>query len=79
MHFGRSLGLPPARCGRAGGEAPRGIRSTHRGRNGVAFKQMVDMGLADMDLMGRDLTPMRRKRAERETAKRMRSRPVAVN
>ncbi|WP_223422208.1 hydroxyacid dehydrogenase [Tateyamaria pelophila] len=56
------------------------IRSAHRaGALDVAFKQMGDMVLEDMDLMDRDLPPMRCKRAERETAKRMRSRPVEVN
>lgn len=56
------------------------IRSAHRaGAMDVAFKQMGDMVLEDMDLMDRDLPPMRCKRAERETAKRMRSRPVEVN
>lgn len=56
------------------------IRSAHRaGAMDVAFKQMGDMVLEDMDLMDRDLPPMRCKRAERETARRMRSRPVEVN
>lgn len=56
------------------------IRSAHRaGALDVAFKQMGDMVLEDMDLMDRDLTPVRCKRAERETARRMRSRPVDKN
>lgn len=61
-------------------QLPGFIRSAHRaGALDVAFKQMGDMVLEDMDLMDRDLPPMRCKRAERETAKRMRSRPVDVN
>jgi len=56
------------------------IRSAHRaGALDSAFRQMGDMVLEDMDLMDRDLPPMRCKRAERETARRMRSRPVARN
>ncbi|WP_068110461.1 hydroxyacid dehydrogenase [Tropicimonas marinistellae] len=56
------------------------IRSAHRaGALDVAFKQMGDMVLEDMDLMDRGLPPMRCKRAERETASRMRSRPVETN
>ncbi|WP_343116143.1 hydroxyacid dehydrogenase [Ostreiculturibacter nitratireducens] len=56
------------------------IRSAHRaGALDVAFKQMGDMVLEDMDLMDRDLPPMRCRRAERETARRMRSRPVDKN
>lgn len=56
------------------------IRSAHRaGALDVAFKKMGDMVLEDMDLMDRGLPPMRCKRAERETAQRMRSRPVAKN
>jgi phosphoglycerate dehydrogenase-like enzyme len=56
------------------------LRSAHRaGALDVAFKQMGDMVLEDMDLMDRDLPPMRCKRAERETARRMRSRPVETN
>ncbi|WP_392337513.1 NAD(P)-dependent oxidoreductase [Loktanella salsilacus] len=56
------------------------LRSAHRaGALDVAFKQMGDMVLEDMDLMDRNLPPMRCKRAERETAARMRSRPVDKN
>lgn len=56
------------------------LRSAHRaGALDQAFKQMGDMVLEDMDLMDRDLPPMRCKRAERETARRMRSRPVDKN
>ena len=56
------------------------IRSAHRaGALDVAFKQMGDMVLEDMSLMDRGLPPMRCKRAERETASRMRSRPVDKN
>jgi phosphoglycerate dehydrogenase-like enzyme len=56
------------------------IRSAHRaGALDSAFKKMGDMVLEDMDLMDRGLPPMRCKRAERETVRRMRSKPVAVN
>jgi phosphoglycerate dehydrogenase-like enzyme len=56
------------------------IRSAHRaGALDLAFKQMGDMVLEDMALMDRDLPPLRCKRAERETARRMRSRPVDKN
>lgn len=56
------------------------IRSAHRaGALDVAFKQMGEMVLEDMDLMNRDLPPMRCKRAERETARRMRSKAVDRN
>ncbi len=56
------------------------IRSAHRaGAMDVAFKQMGDMVLEDMALMDKDLPPMRCKRAERETARRMRSKPVDKN
>lgn len=55
-------------------------RSAHRaGALDVAFKQMGDMVLEDMDLMDRDLPPLRCKRAERETARRMRSKGVDRN
>jgi phosphoglycerate dehydrogenase-like enzyme len=56
------------------------IRSAHRaGALDSAFKKMGDMVLEDMDLMDRDLPPMRCKRAEHETVNRMRSRPVSRN
>ncbi len=56
------------------------LRSAHRaGALDVAFKQMGDMVLEDMELMDRGLPPIRCKRAERETANRMRSRPVDRN
>lgn len=56
------------------------IRSAHRaGALDVAFKQMGDMVLEDMALMDMGLPPLRCKRAERETANRMRSRPVDKN
>ncbi|MBT6268374.1 MAG: hydroxyacid dehydrogenase [Tateyamaria sp.] len=56
------------------------LRSAHRaGALDFSFKQMGSMVLEDLDLMDRDLPPMRCKRAERETAKRMRSRPVEKN
>lgn len=53
------------------------LLSAHRaGALDVAFTQMGEMVLEDMALMDRDLPPMRCKRAERETARRMRSKPV---
>ncbi|MDQ0318534.1 phosphoglycerate dehydrogenase-like enzyme [Pararhizobium capsulatum DSM 1112] len=56
------------------------LRSAHRaGALDSAFKKMGDMVLEDMDLMDRDLPPMRCKRAERETVSRIRSKPVTVN
>ncbi|TCD15274.1 hydroxyacid dehydrogenase [Oricola cellulosilytica] len=56
------------------------LRSAHRaGALDVAFKEMGDMVLEDMDLMDRGLPPMRCKRAERETVSRMRSKPVSRN
>lgn len=56
------------------------LRSAHRaGALDVAFKRMGDMVLEDMDLMDRGLPPIRGKRAERETVRRMRSRPVTRN
>lgn len=56
------------------------IRSAHRaGAMDVAFKKMGDMVLEDMALMDRGLPPMLCKRAERETAQRMRSKPVDKN
>lgn len=56
------------------------IRSAHRaGALDSAFKKMGDMVLEDLDLMDRNLPPQRCKRAERETASRMRSRPVSGN
>jgi phosphoglycerate dehydrogenase-like enzyme len=56
------------------------IRSAHRaGALDSAFKKMGEMVLEDMDLMDRNLPPMRCKRAERETVSRMRSKPVSNN
>ncbi|MEM1342242.1 MAG: hydroxyacid dehydrogenase, partial [Pseudomonadota bacterium] len=56
------------------------LRSAHRaGALDRAFKEMGDMVLEDMALMDRGLPPMRCKRAERETAQRMQSRPVSTN
>ncbi|MDJ0686535.1 MAG: hydroxyacid dehydrogenase [Alphaproteobacteria bacterium] len=56
------------------------VRSAHRaGALDVAFKRMGDMVLEDMALMDRGLPPQRCKRAERETAALMRSRPVDTN
>ena len=48
-------------------------------REPEVIKKMGDMVLEDMDLMDRNLPPMRCKRAERETVARMRSKPVSVN
>jgi phosphoglycerate dehydrogenase-like enzyme len=56
------------------------LGSAHRaGALDIAFKQMGDMVLEDLDLMDKGLPPMRCKRAERETVGRMRSRPVDKN
>ncbi len=53
------------------------LRSAHRaGALDIAMKRMGDMVLEDMDLMDRDLPPLRCRRAERETASKMRSKPV---
>ena len=54
------------------------LRSAHRaGALDIAMKRMGDMVLEDMDLMDRGLPPLRCKRAERETATKMRSKPVS--
>ena len=56
------------------------LRSAHRaGALDVAFRRMGDMVLEDMALMDRGLPPQRCKRAERETAGKMRSKPVDRN
>jgi phosphoglycerate dehydrogenase-like enzyme len=56
------------------------ILSAHRaGAMDVAFKQMGKMVLDDMDLMNRGLPPITCRRAERETVRRMRSKPVSKN
>lgn len=56
------------------------LRSAHRaGALDIAFKRMGDMVLEDMALIDRGLPPMRCKRAERETVRRMRSKPVTRN
>lgn len=56
------------------------LRSAHRaGALDVAFKKMGDMVLEDMELIDRGLPPLRGKRAERETASRMRSKPADRN
>lgn len=53
------------------------LRSGHRaGAMDVVMKRMGDMVLEDMDLMDRGLPPLRCKRANRETAALMRSKPV---
>lgn len=54
------------------------VRSAHRaGALAAVMLRMGDLVLDDMALMDRGLPPARCKRAERETAARMRSRPVA--
>lgn len=59
---------------------PNFLRSAHRaGALDIAFKQMGDMVLEDMDLMDQGLPPMCCKRAERETVAKMRSTPVVTN
>lgn len=56
------------------------LRSAHRaGALNEAFKKMGDMVLEDLALMDRNLPPARCKRAERETARRMQSKPVTVS
>ena len=56
------------------------ILSAHRaGALDVAFKQMGRMVLEDMALMTRRLPPVTCRRAERETVRRMRSKPVSRN
>jgi phosphoglycerate dehydrogenase-like enzyme len=56
------------------------VLSAHRaGALNVAFKQMGRMVLDDMALMMRGLPPMTCRRAERETVRRMRSKPVSRN
>jgi phosphoglycerate dehydrogenase-like enzyme len=56
------------------------ILSAHRaGALDIAFKQMGKMVLDDMDLMMRGLPPVISRRAERETVRRMRSKPVNQN
>jgi phosphoglycerate dehydrogenase-like enzyme len=56
------------------------LRSAHRaGALDSAFRRMGEMVLEDMDLMNRGLPPLRCRRAERETAARMRSAGVTRN
>ena len=56
------------------------ILSAHRaGALDVAFKQMGKMVLDDMGLMVRGLPPVACRRAERETVRRLRSKPVSRN
>jgi hypothetical protein len=43
------------------------------------FKGMGDMVLEDLTLLDRDLPPQSCKRAERETATKLRSKPVDTN
>jgi len=59
---------------------PNVLRSAHRaGALDIAFKQMGNMVLEDMELMEKGLPPLRCKRAERETVNRMQSKPVTKN
>lgn len=61
-------------------KVPGFLLSAHRaGALDVAFRQMGEMVLADMDLMDRGLPPAMCRRAERETVARLRSRPVTAN
>jgi phosphoglycerate dehydrogenase-like enzyme len=56
------------------------VLSAHRaGAMDIAFRQMGRMVLEDMALIGNGLPPVRCRRAERETVRRMRSKPVARN
>jgi phosphoglycerate dehydrogenase-like enzyme len=56
------------------------VLSAHRaGALDVAFKEMGRMVLDDLDLMTRGLPPIACRRAERETVRRMRSKPVSRN
>lgn len=56
------------------------ILSAHRaGAMDVAFKKMGEMVLDDMALVTRGLPPVVCRRAERETVRRMRSKPVTRN
>jgi phosphoglycerate dehydrogenase-like enzyme len=56
------------------------ILSAHRaGALDIAFKQMGHMVLDDLDLLSRGLPPGICRRAERETVRRMRSKPVTRN
>ena len=56
------------------------VLSAHRaGALDVAFKRMGRMVIEDMDLIDRGLPPLSCKRAERETVRRMRSKPVTRN
>jgi phosphoglycerate dehydrogenase-like enzyme len=56
------------------------ILSAHRaGALDVAFKDMGRMVLEDLELMSRGLPPLAMRRAERETVRRFRSKPVTRN
>ena len=56
------------------------IFSPHRaGALNSAFKEMGEIVLADMDLIMKNLPPRLCKRAERETVKYLRSKPVDIN
>lgn len=58
--------------------APNMLLSAHRaGALDTVFKRMGDMLLDDLDLMDAGLPPVRCRRAERETVRRMRSKPVS--
>ena len=56
------------------------LKSAHRaGALDIAFKRMGEMVLEDLALLDRGLPPQVCKRAERETVRRMRSKPVSIN
>lgn len=56
------------------------LKSAHRaGAMDEVFKGMGDMVLEDLTLLDRDLPPQSCKRAERETATKLRSKPVDTN
>ena len=56
------------------------LKSAHRaGALDIAFKRMGEMVLEDLSLLDRGLPPQVCKRAERETVRRMRSKPVTIN
>jgi len=56
------------------------LKSAHRaGALDIAFKRMGEMVLEDLALLDRGLPPQVCKRAERETVRRMRSKPVTIN
>lgn len=70
----------PLPAGHPARKLPGLLRSAHRaGALEAAFTRMGEMVLDDLDLMDRGLPPQSCKRAERETAVRMRSKPVEAS